>query len=198
MTQQPENEASAAGSAIIALMNQVVYRETHEKQWLALYRYGAAVRDHFSQIGIDVIVDDVEGYAYLRSKEFSDDDAALPRLIQRRRLPLQTSILLVALRKRLLEFETGGGDGQLVLTLEQIVDIMQVFQPAGMDEAKLRTATLRAVNRAKELGFLRELEKQKNSWEVRRIIKAYVDAQVLEDFAEKLGAYAEEWSELDV
>ncbi len=196
--QLPENEAFAVGSAIIALMNQVVYRETHEKQWLALHRYGAAVRDHFSQIGIDVIVDDVEGYAYLRSKEFSDDETALPRLIQRRRLPLQLSILLVALRKRLLEFETGGGDGQLVLTLEQIVDIMQVFQPAGMDETKLRTATLRAVNRAKDLGFLRELEKQKNSWEVRRIIKAYVDVQVLEDFEEKLGTYAEEWSELDV
>lgn len=198
MTQQPESESFAVGSVIIALMNQVIYRETHEKQWQALHRYGAAVRDHFMQVGIDVIVDDIEGYAYLRSREFTDEETALPRLIQRRRLPLQLSILLVALRKRLLEFETGGGDGQLVLTLEQMVDMMQVFQPAGMDEAKLRTATQRAVNRAKDLGFLRELEKQKNSWEVRRIIKAYVDAQVLEDFAEKLSTYAVEWSELDV
>ncbi len=193
-----ESESSAVSGVIISLMNEVIYREIHEKTWQNLRRYTPAVRDHFAQIGIDVVIDEMEGFAYLRSREPLEDEPRLPRLIQRRKLPLVQSILLVALRKRLLEFESGGGEGQLVLTLEQIVEILQVFQPAGMDEAKLRTLTQRTVSRINQQGFLRELPKQPGAWEVRRIIKAYVDAQVLEDFEQKLASYASEWGEQDV
>ena len=43
-----------------------------------------------------------------------------------------------------------------------------------------------------ELGFLRQLRGQTEHWEVRRILKAYVDAQTLSDFAGKLREYAAE------
>ena len=44
--------------------------------------------------------------------------------------------------------------------------------------------------RSAELGFLRLLRGHSDHWEVRRILKAYVDAQTLADFASKLREYA--------
>src|ERR1700730_11963310 len=98
----------AVASAIIRLMQGVVYRETDEDTWLTLERLGAGVRDHFAAIGVDVVVDDAEGYAYLRSRPEEDGDEALPRLVRRRALTYNVSLLLVLLRKRLLGVETGG------------------------------------------------------------------------------------------
>ena len=48
----------------------------------------------------------------------------------------------------------------------------------------------RTIAQVAELGFLRELRGQAGAWEVRRILKAYVDAQTLSDFAARLNAYA--------
>lgn len=46
------------------------------------------------------------------------------------------------------------------------------------------------IKNAVELGFLRMLRGTDDRWEVRRILKAYVDAQTLSDFAGKLAEYA--------
>src|SRR6202165_2562405 len=111
----------ALPSAIIRLMQGVVYRETDEDTWLTLERLGAGVRDHFAAIGVDVVVDDAEGYAYLRSRPEEDGDEALPRLVRRRALTYNVSLLLVLLRKRLVGFVTAGCDRRLVLTPGHIV-----------------------------------------------------------------------------
>ncbi len=44
----------AIASAIIRLMQGVVYRDSDEDTWLTLERLGAGVRDHFATIGVDV------------------------------------------------------------------------------------------------------------------------------------------------
>ncbi|MFL0712895.1 MAG: DUF4194 domain-containing protein [Microcella pacifica] len=92
----------AVASAIILLMREVVYRElaSHEKAWQTLDRHRSAVVDHFARIGIDVIVDDVEGYAYLSTREPEEGEEPLPRLVRRRSLTYNVSLLLVLLRKR--------------------------------------------------------------------------------------------------
>ena len=105
------------GAAIIRLMRGVVYRETDEDSWLALQHQGAPIRDHFATIGLDVVVDDTEGYAYLRSVADNEEEQPLPRLVMRRSLTYNVSLLLVLLRKRLVEFETSGSEGKLVLSV---------------------------------------------------------------------------------
>lgn len=178
------------GSAIIRLMQGVVYRELDEDTWLTLERSGAGVRDHFATIGVEVVLDDGEGYAYLRTRPDSDDDEPLPRLVRRRTLTYNVSLLLVLLRKRLLEFETSGSEGRLVLTREQILEMLRVFQADSTNEARTVDHAERTIAKAVELGFLRPLRGQSDHWEVRRILKAYVDAQTLSDFAGKLKEYA--------
>jgi len=177
-------------SAIIRLMQGVVYQESDEDTWLTLERAGAGVRDHFAIIGVDVVFDDVEGYAYLRSRAEADGDEALPRLVRRRALTYNVSLLLVLLRKRLVEFETSSGDGKLVLTTDQIVEMLRVFQAESSNDARIVDQTETTIRKVAELGFLRQLRGQRDHWEVRRILKAYVDAQTLSDFSGKLREYA--------
>jgi hypothetical protein len=180
----------AIASVIIRLMQGVVYRESDEETWLTLERWGAGVRDHFATIGIDVVVDDAEGFAYLRSRPEGDGEEALPRLVRRRALTYNVSLLLVLLRKRLVEFETAGGDGRLVLTTDQIVEMLRLFQTESTNDARVVDQAETTINKATELGFLRQMRGQADHWEVRRILKAYVDAQTLSDFAAKLREYA--------
>jgi hypothetical protein len=187
----PEEHAEA--TAIIALMRGVVYRESAEDVWATLGSRGAAVRDHFTTTGVDVVVDDTEGYAYLRSQEPGEGEEPLPRLVRRRALTYQVSLLLVLLRKRLVEFETSSSDAKLVLTREHMADLLSVFfadMAASGDEARATDQIDRIIRQVAELGFLRELPGQPGHWEVRRILKAYVDAQTLADFATKLAEYA--------
>ncbi len=180
----------AGGSAIIRLMQGVVYRESDEDTWITLERLGGGVRDHFATIGIDVVVDDAEGYAYLRSRPTEDGDDPLPRLVRRRALTYNVSLLLVLLRKRLVEFETTGGEGRLVLSTDQIVEMLRLFQSESTNDARAVDQAETTIKKAAELGFLRQLRGQSDQWEVRRILKAYVDAQTLSDFAAKLREYA--------
>lgn len=183
-------EDHAIGSAIIQLMRGVVYREQDESTWSALDRQGPAVRDHFATIGVDVVVDEAEGYAYLQSSPEVDGEEPLPRLVKRRALTYNVSLLLVLLRKRLVEFETSGSEGKLVLSRDQIVELLRLFLTESTNEARVIDQVDTTVRKVAELGFLRQLRGRTDQWEVRRIIKAYVDAQTLADFAGKLADYA--------
>ena len=184
----PEEHAVAA--AIIQLMRGVVYREHDEATWTTLDRHGPAVRDHFAAVGVDVIVDDTEGYAYLKTRPEANGEEPLPRLVIRRTLTYNLSLLLVLFRKRLVEFETSGADGQLVLSRDQIIEMLRLFLAESTNEARIIDQVDATIRRATELGFLRQLRGRSDQWEVRRILKAYVDAQTLSDFAGKLAEYA--------
>lgn len=179
----------SVSAAIITLMREVVYRESHETVWATLDRQSGPVRDHFATIGVDVVIDDPEGFAYLRSSE-DDDTDPLPRLVKRRTLTYNVSLLLVLLRKRMVEFESTTGEGKLVLSREQIVEMLQLFLADSTNEARVVDRVDATINQVRDLGFIRPLRDQNDLWEVRRILKAYVDAQTLSDFAGKLASYA--------
>jgi hypothetical protein len=106
---------------VIGLLKNVLYREGDAAEWNALVQLQARVRDYVSVLGLDLVLDESEGYAFLRSRTDGDEDAAttkLPRLIARRPLSFPVSLLLALLRKKLAEFDAGGGDTRLVLTRE--------------------------------------------------------------------------------
>lgn len=187
-------EEYAVGAAIIRLMRGVVYRETDENSWTAIQHQGSQIRDHFATIGVDVVVDDTEGYAYLRSVPDNEEDQPLPRLVLRRTLTYNVSLLLVLLRKRLVEFETSGSEGKLVLNRDQIVTMLRLFLADSSNEARVIDTVDATIRRAADLGFLRQLRGQPDHWEVRRILKAYVDAQTMSNFAAKLADYAKSGS----
>lgn len=180
----------AVSTAIIRLMQGVIYRDSDEDAWATIGRSGGAVRDHFGAVGIDLVIDDTEGYAYLRSRPEEEGVEKLPRLVRRHQLAYNVSLLLVLLRKRMVEFETTGAEGRLVLSTEQIVEMLRLFQAESTNEARVVDQAETTIKKASDLGFLQELRNQRGHWEVRRILKAYIDAETLANFAAKLREYA--------
>jgi hypothetical protein len=179
---------------IVLLLKGVLYQENDAGEWSALLRLQARVRDYVAVMGLDLVLDEAEGYAFLRSRAHSDAATldGLPRLIARRPLSFPVSLLLALLRKKLAEFDAAGGDTRLVLSRDEIVDLVRVFLPEGSNEAKLIDQVDTHVNKIVELGLLRRLKPQPHQpavVEVRRILKAFVDAQWLAEFDQKLEAY---------
>jgi hypothetical protein len=180
--------------AVTQLMKGVVYRDTHERAWPHLLALQPRVRDYVAVMGLQVVVDEAEGYAFCRQRPPDEGDAdagtQLPRLIPRRPLSFHVSLLLALLRKKLAEFDAQGGDTRLMLTRDQIAETMRVFLPATPNEARLADKIDTYIGKAVDLGFLRPAKNAEPVYEVRRILKAFVDAQWLADFDAKLAQYA--------
>jgi hypothetical protein len=171
---------------LVALLRGVVYGDNAPQLWRDLLNLQSGARDHLHLLGLELVIDEAEGYAYLRQSEASDEEGMSDsprRLIPRRPLSYPVSLLLVLLRKRLAQHDAHGGDTKLVLTSEQIIEMMRVFLAAGgANEAKLEDQIRRHIERATELGFLREIQEEGASlFEVRRILKAFVNADWLAD-----------------
>jgi len=183
---------------LINLLKSVLYRDGDERQWAALLNLQARVRDYVAVLNLNLVLDEAEGYAFLKSRpEPVDDDTVprLPRLVARRPLSFAVSLLLALLRKKLAEFDAGGGDTRLVLSRDDIVELVRVFLPDGPNEARLIDQIESTINKAVELGFLHKLRAASGataglpSYEVRRILKAFVDAQWLAEFDARLATY---------
>lgn len=182
---------------IISLLKGALYQENDPAMWIVLLSLQPRVRDYVAVLGLDLMLDEAEGYAFLRSRPESDDDGAqkLPRLIARRPLSFPVSLLLALLRKKLAEFDASGGGTRLVLTRDEIVELVRVFLPESTDETKIIDQLEVHLNKIVEFGFLRRLKPSAASangnsvFEVARILKAFVDAQWLADFDSRLAAF---------
>ena len=201
--QQPETTAVSPdlSSLLIPLLKGVIYRgeasKSNANQWNDLLGLQARVRDYVTVLGLDLVLDEAEGYAFLRSHEPDEDNTGMLRLIARRPLTFPVSLLLALLRKKLAEFDAGGsqdGDDRLVLARDEIVELLRVFLPESSNEAQLMDRVDAHINKIVELGFLRRLKTsgQVRSFEVRRILKAFVDAQWLAEFDVRLAVYREQ------
>ena len=178
------------GQLLIILLQGVLYRDTETPLWQALMDLQGRVRDYCATLGLEVLVDEAEGYAYLRQRPAAPGEAELPRLIQRRQLSYPVSLILVLLRKKLAEFDAMAGETRLVINSEQIVDAVRLFLPDTANEARLLDRMDTHINKVVELGFLHRLRGQEHLFEVRRILKAFVDAQWLSEFEQRLAGYA--------
>jgi hypothetical protein len=188
LSSKPAAELSAV---LIPLLKGVTYRTDDAAHWSALLQLQGRVRDHVAVLGLELMLDEAEGYAFLRSRAVPDDDPAarLPRLVARRPLSFPVSLLLALLRKKLAEFDAGGGDTRLILSREQVAELLRVFVPEGSNEARLIDQVDTQLNKVVELGFVRRLRGQDGVFEVQRILKAFVDAQWLGEFEVRLAAY---------
>jgi hypothetical protein len=184
---------------IIVLLKGVLYQESDATLWTSLLTLQSQVRDYVAVIGLELALDEAEGYAFLRARPESDDDTAskLPRLVTRRPLSFPVSLLLALLRKKLAEFDAigdaSGGGVRLIMNRDDIIELVRVFLPSASNDAKLTDQIETHINKIVELGFLRKLKASNANapvaFEVKRIIKAFVDAQWLSEFDARLAAY---------
>jgi hypothetical protein len=221
---------------MVHLLKGVIVRDDDERLWASLLRLQARVREQAAVLLLDLVLDEAEGHAFLKSRPDADEtDAAgpfeaaprLPRLVARRPLSYPVSLMLALLRRRLAEFDAAGGDTRLVLKRDEIAEMVRVFLPEGSNEARLSDQVDATLSKVVDLGFLRRLKptagsvqamgsaggkppgrgkaadkasevagfksgegsRDQGPYEVRRILKAFVDAQWLATFDARLEAY---------
>ena len=187
------NAGQNISPVLIQLLKGVVYKERHPLIWQALLNLQGGVRDYFSVIGLNVLIDESEGFAFLRQAEDNNSDdedhIPMPRLIARRPMTYVLSLICVLLRKKLAEFDAKGGESRLVLSKKQIIDMMRVYMPIKKNEARTIDVINTNIKKTVELGFLKKIGSDGSNYEVCKIIKALVDADWLKNLDELMEEY---------
>jgi hypothetical protein len=179
----------ALSVVVVSLMKGIADRESDPVLWQSLIAIQARVRDYVACLGLDLVLDEAEGFAYLRQRPAEEGATELPRLVPRRQLGYQVSLMLALLRKKLAEFDATSGEARLILGRDDIVEMMRVFLAETANQVRLNDKIGADLNRVVDMGFLRRLRGTNDRFEVRRILKAFVDAQWLADFDQRLAAY---------
>ncbi len=179
----------ALSVVVVSLMKGIADRESDPTLWQSLIGVQARVRDYVACLGLDLVLDEAEGFAYLRQRPAAEGAPELPRLVPRRQLGYQVSLMLALLRKKLAEFDATSGEQRLILGRNDIVEMMRLFLAETANQVRLNDRIGASINHVVDMGFLRRLRGTNDRFEARRILKAFVDAQWLADFDRRLAAY---------
>ena len=179
----------AYSKALVALFKNVVFKETDPEHWEVILVQKYKIEDYVSKIGLTLVVDEMDGYGYLKQRSYGDGEEEIPRLVPRHALSYPVSLLLVLLRKQLLEFDSTTGDQRLIVTRQQIAERMRLFLKDTTNEAKMVADIDKHINRIEKMGFLRRLRGSEDHFEVQRILRSFVNAEWLHHFNERLNMY---------
>jgi hypothetical protein len=180
---------------LIALLKGIVYSDS--KYWNDLLQYELDVKNYFSDIHLNVIIDKSEGYAYLKQKITDENEDDILKLIDKRQLNFHVSLLCLLLRGYLIESDREGETTKAILSKEEIVNLMKPFYKETTNEARQIYHIQAAINKVEEEGFLRRMKTEDEQYEINRIIKAFVNAETVKEELEKLKNYAAKLKEND-
>jgi len=181
----PDHFASIA----IKLLQGVIYEE-EARHWQDLTKlYEQPLRRYFGQIGLQLIVDRNEGFAFLKQyKEDQEDFAHLPRLMRKRTLNFDQSILCVLLRERLDEHTVRDtASREPIMSLREIREMVELFFRERNTQHRFLKDLKKTVEDLRGMGFLEAIgpetleNEDERRYYVRRILKAFIDADSLQD-----------------
>ncbi|EGO62680.1 DUF4194 domain-containing protein [Acetonema longum] len=179
----------AFSRTLVALFKNVIFKETDPETWEVILAQKYKIEDYVSKVGLILIVDEMDGYGYLKQRLYGEGEEEIPRLVSRHALSYPVSLLLVLLRKQLLEFDSTTGDQRLIVTRQQIAERMQLFLKDTTNEAKMVANIDNHIKKIEDMGFLRRLRGSEDSFEVQRVLRSFVNAEWLRDVNELLDKY---------
>jgi hypothetical protein len=167
----------------VRLFQGVVYLEDG-RSWDVLLRNVTPLEDYVGRVGLQLVVDEGEGFAFLRqqqAEDLPDGCENLPKLFRRTRLSYDATLLTILLREELRRFEEEEvHDQRCVISGDEAFEQWKAFFPRDQDEVKLRKALNTAIRTLEGLKFVRRFGKAPDDWEIRRILKARLIAADLE------------------
>lgn len=176
---------------LIQLLKGVIHYD-NEQSWSLLLRHRKEISTYFETIGMHLHLSEGEGYAFLKTEPEAKEEG-LPHLTKRHPLNYQTTLLCVILRERLLQHDTGDIDSpRLVVTHEDLIEAMRPYFGEQADDTRLIDKISRAINRVRDMGFISPLStgNEEKVYEVQRILKAKISAEMLESIKTKLENHA--------
>jgi len=172
---------------LISLLKGIVYSDN--KYWNNLLDNEIDVKNYFDDINLAVVIDKSEGYAYLKQKTTDEENEDTLKLIDKRQLNFHVSLLCLLLRKHLIESDSEGDIGRAILSKDEIINLMKPFYKETTNEANQIKKINEAIGRIREEGFLRLMKTEDEQYEINRIIKAFINADVVNEELRRLENY---------
>lgn len=181
-------------TSLVALLKGFVNEITQPKIWNHILENQIEIEDYISKIGLALVIQEQDGYAYLIQRRYSNEEEEIPRLISKRQLSFGISLMLVLLRKELMGINRNNSDERFIISKQEIEEKVRPYLKHTTDEIKLKKDIGTNVRKIDEMGFIRRLKDSDSHYEILPIIRGFVDAQWLEDFDEKLQKYMDHYS----
>ena len=203
------NTVQEWSKAAILLLKGPVYESDDRKTWAILLRCRENIDNYFKVIGLHVIIEEEDGYAYLEQIKDSIEkgmeseeeiDETLPRLIRKVPFSYKMSMLLVLLRQEMDKFTSSMNESSYpILHKREIMGLVKSFTKEASDQTKFNSEVDNMINKLVELTYLKPREKLLSSkisdeaeFELSPIIKSKINANVMKEMLEKLNKNEEE------
>lgn len=183
------NIAPFAKSASRLLQGPVF--EDQPESWQDIRQYEVELTKYFERIGLELVIDKRDGYAYLKQIEL-DENGTTIGLIRRMPLTYELTLVCVLLREWLQEFESDDLEtANLYITPKQFRDRLEMFFKEKTNELKFVKELNKHLEACEKMGFLKSIgtnvtNPDDDRYEVKRIIKARITNEELSRFKQIL------------
>ena len=183
---------------IVQLVRGPIYQED-SALWGRLLMDRHPVEAHFHRMGLELVLDEDAGYAFLRNESGEDTEeealeastegeAPLPRLMRRNPLSFLPTVLLLELRERLLRHDQSvDGTDHLYLEFREILAFMRPYCGETGNEKKVEMKIRAAVTRLSDLSVLRQVPNRSEViYRVEPILRAKLPVDQIEAIRDRL------------
>jgi len=162
--------------------------------WEQLLQYQVELTRFLQQLGLVLVLEKDDGYAYLEQQRL-DEEENVVGWVRRIQLGYEESILLVLLRDMMAEFEVGeAGARELIKKRREIKEYAELFFKENPSRVKFIRDLDRLIDKVEELDFIEKVENaepaDEQKFRIKKIIKARVDHEILENFKQQLTEHA--------
>lgn len=175
---------------LIYLLKGIVNIQTHEKIWHGILEQKGQIEEYFSKIGLMLVLQEQEGYAYLK-QESQDPEMELPKLSTKRQLNFLMSFILLLLRKKWIEFKKESQETKCVISHQELIEKISSLIQSKYDEVKQKNEITASIKKVEGLGFLRTLNNSHMEYEISPLVSSFVDSQCIQGIEEKMKEYLE-------
>ncbi|RPG32284.1 DUF4194 domain-containing protein [Flagellimonas marinaquae] len=179
--------------AIVRLLKGTI--NSDDKVWDDVLLYRKPIQEYVNVIGLELIIKENDGYAFLKQFPIDDDDNTIG-LVSRKQLGFETSVLLVVLRQILEDFETNPLDftgSEKFIDNEELINQIELFLPEKYDKVGYLKKLEDYIKRIEKLGYIKRVDSDdpNTRYRIHKIIKEKVNIDALEEFKNKLNEYVE-------
>ena len=187
-------DRAAYADIIVQLLQGPLYAES-TNLWNELRIFQKEISVYLEQIGLELIIEKNDGYAFLRQIEL-DETGKTIGLVRRLPLTYEQTLLCVLLREWIDEFETEIKDNtSLIISHKDFRDRIEIFFKENPNKLKFIKEIEKYIKDMVKFGFLKPIITETEDgevvhYEVRRIIKSRITSDKLEEFKVKLQQHA--------
>lgn len=196
-TEQKKQKNLDMNIVLVKLLQGFVF-QTDKKIWEKIITYQESIREYFNKIGLYLHLDQEDGFAFLKNNPLlhadsdpnepnNDEDSNTPSLIRRMPLSFDVSLLCVILRENLEVFDSKvNDDHRLIIKKNDLIEQMKFYYGSKNDEIKLHKKIEATIGKIEDLGFLKSLTSNSQLYEVKRVIKAFIDGAKVKEIKEMM------------